>query len=312
MKIIFFGSSTFSLPTLEKLLSITKEVTVVSTPDEKKGRGQKQGATVVKEWCLNNSVSCITPESLKSEDVQKELSDIAPDFLVIASYGKILPQAILDLPKKGCLNVHPSLLPKYRGAAPIQRCLLNDDEVTGVSIMRPVLKLDAGDIIVQQSVSIEPNEAASELSARLANLGAELVWKLIPILCSTPESIQYLPQKEDLSTYAEKVLKEEASFEWSDSAISIHKKVRGLDEWPVAYTIYKEDRLRVLSAELGGDAPISTVPGTILKIGKVKGVRIQTGENTLWVKTVQMAGKKPMPSFQFLLGQRLNEGDVLS
>lgn len=316
MNIVFFGSSLFSLPTLQILHKNNHKIlAVISTPDEKKGRGLKEGPTPVTRWARDRSLECLTPEKLKTPDFLSKIKQLNPELLVIASYGKLLPEDLLAIPAKGNLNVHPSLLPKYRGAAPIQRALLNGDVVTGVSIMRLVRQMDAGDVLLQKSLPIGPNENAEELSGRLAELGADLLLEGVRIL-ETNSNPGFHKQDERLATYASKVQKEEGFFTWQDSASSIHRKVRAFYSWPVARTQFRGEILRVFKTQLADEmipkAKTKAEPGRIVKISQEKGLLIQTQNEVLWASQLQLPGKKVLDGFHFAMGQRLVEGMNLS
>jgi len=310
MKIVFFGSSTFSLPILEKLHKHDSVIAVITTPDEKRGRGQKEGSTPVKQWATKNKLQCLTPEKLSTPDFLNSFSALHSELLVVASYGKLLPKSLLSIPSKGSLNVHPSLLPQYRGAAPIQWAILNGDTVTGVSIMRPIAKMDAGDVLLQKSVGIGADENAEELSRRLALLGADLTLESIQILEQNP-SPKFHVQDDRLATFAPKINKEDGFFSWKDSASSIHRKVRAFLPWPVAHTQFQGNLLRIFRSRVGDISGSPVEEGKIIKVDKDNGFLIQTGEGSLWVLEVQLAGKKVINGFQFLIGQRLKEGDKL-
>ncbi len=309
MKVLFFGSSFFSIPILEALYKNHQVVSVISTPDEKQGRGQKVQPSVVKQWAEEKGLKVLTPENLKEESLTQQLKALEIDFSVIASYGKLVPQCILDLPQIENLNVHPSLLPKYRGASPIQSSLLNKDEVTGVSLMRPVLKMDAGDVLMQKSTPVTLDVNAEELSESLAEIGAELTQVAIDAL-SKQGKVEFKTQDEALATYTSKIEKKDAEFNWSMDALEIHNKVRAYIQWPVAYTLYQNDRLRLLDTSLQlGEG--SETPGTLIEVKKNEGFLIQTGRDRLWVKSVQLSGKSAISGDAFLNGRRLKVGDSL-
>ncbi len=315
MKIIYFGSSEFSIPVLEALHKNHQIVCVISTPDEKKGRGRVEGPTPVKAWALAHGLECMTPAKLKSEDVLSAVRALKPELAAIALYGKLIPDSLLQIFTNGNLNVHPSLLPRYRGASPIQSALLNGDVVTGVSIMRVTAKMDAGDILIQKSVTIGPDETAEELSASLAKLGADLLLEGIQVLEKNPNP-QFHVQSDALATECAKIEKGDGYFQWKDSAASINRKVRAFVPWPVAYTDFRGEPFRIFKSKMSDEttrglpakAVVEGEPGTILKVDKQKGFLIQTGEGSLWIEQVQQAGKNKVHGFQFLQGQRLGVG----
>ncbi|MBI4971324.1 MAG: methionyl-tRNA formyltransferase [Candidatus Omnitrophica bacterium] len=311
MRVLFFGSSNFSIPVLEALHKAHQVIAVISTPDEKKGRGQIEGPTPVKAWALQHGLECLTPEKLKAEDFLAAIKLLKPELGVIASYGKLVPDSLLAISSVANLNVHPSLLPQYRGASPIQSAILHGDTVTGVSIMRPVAKMDAGDVLIQKSLAIGPDENAEELSVRLSQLGAELLLEGIQVLEKNPNSNFHI-QDDKLATLCGKITKEDGLFTWNDPASLIHRKIRAFVPWPVAHTHFANQPLRIFKSELGDPTPSEKPPGTLLATSKHRGFLIQTGEGSLWILQVQQAGKNIVNGFQFLMGQRLKEGMSLT
>ena len=304
MKILFMGTPEFAVPSLNALLGAGHTVCGVFTqPDKPKNRGMKLLPSPVKVCALSHEIPVFQPAKMRDGEALGYLRELDPELIVVAAYGKILPSEILDYPVKGCINVHSSLLPKYRGAAPINWAILNGEAVTGVTIMHMVPALDAGDIIAQASTPIGADETAPTLTARLAELGAEL-------LVSTVEAIgagtaARTPQDEADSTYAPMLSRELSPMDWSKPARTLHDQVRGLLPWPAAVAEFGGIRCKVFST----DIPLQTTdaaPGTILEAGK-RGIDIACGGGTgLHIDELQADGGKRMKAADYLRGHPLN------
>lgn len=297
MKIIFAGTPDFAVPALKMLIASEHEVCAVYTqPDRPSGRGQKLKPGPVKELALSADIAVFQPEILKSQQEVQQLIDFDADLLVVVAYGMVLSQEVLDIPRLGCINIHGSLLPRWRGAAPIQRALMAGDQETGVTIMNMVRKLDAGDMLHKEKCLISENDTASQLHDRMAELGAQALAKTLPLI--EAGTIVTEQQDEALVTYAEKLVKAEAQLDWSCSAEELSRKVRGLNAWPVAQTKLNGKVLRVWQAEsLAGEA--SLTPGEVLDNGG-KTFDVATGEGILRLLEVQMPGGKRMTVKAFL------------
>ncbi|MDO8844028.1 MAG: methionyl-tRNA formyltransferase [Methylicorpusculum sp.] len=296
MRIVFAGTPEFAVPALQMLLASSHEVCAVYTqPDKPAGRGRKLTPSPVKALALESGITVVQPASLKNESDFKQLADFNPDLMVVVAYGMILPQSVLDLPKYGCINVHGSLLPRWRGAAPIQRALMAGDKETGVTIMQIVRQLDAGDMLHKEVYVIEPHDTASDLHNKLAQLGAVGLSKVLDQL----DKNELHPEKQDeaLVTYAEKLDKSESLMDWSQSAEVLALKVRGMNAWPVAQTTFNGDVLRIWRAE-----PVSSesneAPGTVLINDKQ--LDVQTGKGVLRLLEVQLPGGKRVSARDFI------------
>ena len=304
MNIVFMGTPDFAVPSLKALASDKRfSVKAVYTqPDKPVGRKRILTPPDIKVCAENLGLSVYQPETLKSVEVEAEIRSFAPDVIVVIAYGKILPKAILDIPKYCCVNIHGSILPEYRGAAPIQRAVIDGKKVTGVTSMRMDVGLDTGDMIKSIETIIMPNETAGELFDRLANSAPEL---LIDTLISLENGTAvFTKQNDDKSTYAKPLNKEEAVIDWNMSAQQIHDKVRGMNPWPVAYAIYKGKKIKIFSTnpKAGSGKPseiISLNPPTIV-----------CGEGVLELDTVQLEGKKQMSAADFFRGQRIEIGEL--
>ena len=298
MKIIFAGTPAFAVPTLEMLLASDKyrPCAVYTQPDRPAGRGRKLKPSPVKELAVKAGLPILQPASLKSEQEAQKMAEFSPDLLVVAAYGLIFPQTILDIPRLGCINVHASLLPRWRGAAPVQRALLAGDEQTGITIMEMVYRLDAGDMLHKEVCPIEPWETASELLAKLARLGATGLAKVLPLIEAGTAVAE--AQDESQVTYAEKLDKSEALLDWRRSAVELARKVRGLNDWPVAQTRYQGKILRIWKAE-PLDVSTDAAPGTLLPVQN-KNLDVATGEGVLRLLEVQLPGGKRITARAFL------------
>ncbi len=288
MKIVFAGTPDFAVPTLKMLLQSGHEVCAVYTqPDRPAGRGRKLTPSPVKMVAQEAAIPVYQPLNFKSETDQQVLKDLQPDLMVVVAYGLILPQVVLDTPRLGCINVHASLLPRWRGAAPIQRALMAGDAETGVTIMQIVEKLDAGDMLQKEVCPIDDQITAGQLHDKLAELGAVGLKKILPQIES--QTLMPEPQDEAVVTYAEKLSKKEADLDWRFPAELLNRKIRGLNPWPVAQTRYQDKTLRIWRAEVI-DEQTDAEPGQVLI--RDKQVDVATGKGLLRLHEVQLPGGK--------------------
>ena len=306
MKIVFMGTPDFAVPCLKKLAAETEVAAVFTQPDKPNGRKMKLQFSPVKKVALEHGIPVYQPASLrKGEDAEKALEalkKIEPDCIIVAAYGQILPKEILELPKYGCINIHASLLPKYRGAAPIQYCLLNGESETGVTIMQMAEGLDTGDMLMKQSISISENEIAEELHDKLAELGAEMILPALEGL----ENDTLIPEKQDdkISCYASMIKKEMSALDFSKPAQNLHRTICAL----TGFTKLGGKRLKVIRSLVcdgKSDAPFGTIIDP-------KNFVIQCGEQTaIQFTEVQLEGSKRMPVKEFLKGKKLEAGQQL-
>ncbi len=309
MKILFMGTPDFAVASLEALMQNQFDVcAVVSAPDQMRGRGMKLRKTEVKECAERYNLPVFQPERLKNGELLPVLEEYKPDVIVVVAYGKILPKEVLDFPKYGCVNVHGSLLPKYRGAAPIQRAVLNGEQESGVCTMFMDEGLDTGDVILVEKTPIGEYETSAELFDRLAALGGELLVKTLRAI--EDGTAPRIPQNHDESTYAAMIRKEDAQIDWRKSTSEIINLVRGSNSWPIAFTHAGENVLKIYSAYHGGDC--KGAPGTVLDITK-DGMLVACGDGkAVLVTELQMHGGKRMTPEAYNCGHPGLVGTVFS
>jgi len=294
MQIVFAGTPDFSVETLDALnKSEHKIVAVYCQPDRPKGRGKVLSACPVKIYAQEHQLPVIQPQNFHGEVTQAELASLSADVMVVVAYGQILPQTVLNTPKFGCLNIHASLLPRWRGAAPIQRAILAGDKQTGVGIMQMNEGLDMGDILLEKRCDIETDDTAQTLHDKLAILGA----KSILVALDNLRDLTPTPQKTESVTYASKLVKEEAWIDWNQSAVEINRQIRAFNPYPIAQTNASSDKfenkvLRILSANVLTETN-NNAPGEVIKCKKGECL-VATGGGILSLNTVQLAGKKPV------------------
>lgn len=298
LRIIFAGTPEFAAVALQALLDSSHEVVAVYTqPDRPAGRGRKLKPGPVKALALAHAIPVCQPLSLKSPDEQDRLAEWQADVMVVAAYGLLLPKAVLSLPRYGCLNIHASLLPRWRGAAPIQRAILAGDTQTGVTIMQMDVGLDTGDMLLKESCPIGSGDTAQTLHDRLATLGANA---LLEILTGLPDKLNPEPQDEGQASYAHKLDKAEAWLDWQQAAVQLARQVQAFNPWPVAQTRLGDKLIRVWHAE-ALDTPTDAQPGTLVKTDKT-GFDVACGEGTLHITSLQLPGGKAMDAAALLNG----------
>lgn len=304
MRVIFLGTPAFAAPTLERIIDAGHTVlTVISQPDRPKGRGQALSASAVKQAALRRDLPVFQPERIRRPEVVAKLAELRAEAMVVVGYGQIIPQSIIDLPRYGILNVHASLLPKYRGAAPIQWAIVNGETTTGVTTMRIDAGLDTGDMLLRAETPIGPDETAIEVGERLAVMGADL-------LVETLARIETLvPQKQDASkaTHAPILKKEDGLIDWRSPALAIHNRVRGLLPWPGAHTSFRGQTLHIWKT-WGRSPTFPGPPGRVVRVGKSLHVICGDG-SALELLELQLEGKKRISGEAFANGQRLQENE---
>jgi methionyl-tRNA formyltransferase len=306
IRTVFMGTPEFALATLQGLLDFGLDLRAVYTqPDRPKGRGKQLTPPPVKELALKHGIAVHQPLKLRQPEVVEELRAIAPDLIVVVAYGQILPKSVLEIPRYGCINVHASLLPRYRGAAPINKAIIDGETETGVTTMYMDVGLDTGDMLITRTTPIGPLETAGEVHDRLALLGREAMEETLRRLCAG--TLKGEKQDDALSNYAPMLKKEDGLIDWDRPAARIHNQVRGLDPWPGAYTQLRGEVLKIArtAPETGSGAP-----GTVLA-ADAAGVRIACGEGVLRVGELQLPGKKRLAAGDFLRGCSLPPGTRL-
>ena len=311
MKIIFMGTPDFAVSALDALCRSGQEVILaVTQPDRQKGRGRKVIQTPVKVCAEKWGVPVFQPVRIREAEAIEQIRSLSPDLIVVAAFGQILPQELLDIPRLGCVNIHASLLPRLRGAAPIQWSVINGDSESGITLMQMNAGLDTGDILFQESVPIGPQETGESLYEKLAELGGEMIVKYLPAI----EAGEVKPVKQDdsLSSYAPMLRKKMGEIDWTMSAAQIEQRMRGMLPWPGAYTTLEGHTLKIWSARvLPADSKYAdAVPGTVLFTDK-KTICVAAGQGALALLEVQAEGKKRMGTDAFLRGTKVPEGTVL-
>lgn len=309
MKILFMGTPDFAVPCLEALLQSGHEVCgAVTQPDKPKGRGHKLQPTPVKECALAHNIPVFQPAALKDGAFTEIAAQLAPDIIIVVAYGKLLPKDLLVLPPLGCVNVHASLLPKYRGAGPIQWSVINGEKETGITTMYMGEGLDTGDMLLQRATEIQPEETASELHDRLAVIGAELLLKTLTELENG--TAQRIPQDDTLATYAPMISKQTGHIDWTKPAQEIVNLIRGCNSWPIAYTIYNGEPLKIIRATVGEktDKPAGALLG--VQQGRLA---VAAGDGTLvLVSELQFPGSKRMSVESYLNGHTIDMNQILN
>ena len=305
MRIVFMGTPDFAVPSLQALIDAGHDVCAVYTqPDKPQGRKQILTAPPVKTLALEHDIPVFQPNTLKNEDEQARLRELAPEVIIVVAYGKLLPKAVLDIPPHGCINVHGSLLPRWRGAAPIQWAVIAGDEMAGVTTMQMAEGLDTGDMLLTYETKVGEKETAGELFDRLAQSGAELLTQTLVKL----DEITPRPQDDAQSCYAHMLDKQMAVIDWSKSAHEIDCLIRGLNPWPIALTTFSGERLKVFAAEKANG---NGEPGTVLEADPKKGLTVACGEGALGLTEIQLVGGKRMKATDFLRGHVIEVGTKL-
>jgi methionyl-tRNA formyltransferase len=309
LRLLFFGTPEFAVPSLSALIRTSHSVVgVVTQPDRARGRGHKLRPEAIARAAVDQQLPLLQPERLKDQALLETLADLQPDLGIVAAYGRILPQALLDLPRLGLINVHASLLPRWRGAAPVHRAILAGDHHTGITIMRVVLALDAGPMLAHVSTAIDPNETSAELEARLAALGGDLLVETVERLATG--SIEEIAQDEGAVTYAAKIERSDSPIDWARPAHAVHNHIRGLHPWPLASTVLGGRRLLVLRSLVEPSHATSAAPGTILTAGPA-GLIVAADAGAVRILELQPEGRRAMSARDFLNGTKVAAGERL-
>lgn len=308
MNIVFMGTPEFAVPSLEAMINNHNVVGVFTQPDRPKGRGKKLAFSAVKEVAVKHNIDVYQPEKLRSErEYIDKLKELAPDFIIVVAYGQILPKEVLDIPKYACINLHGSLLPKYRGAAPLNWAIIDGEKVSGNTTMLMDVALDEGDMLLKQEVEITENMTAGQLHDILMVEGGKLLLETIDKFVKG----DIIPEKQDdsLSNYASMLSKETGKINWNKTAMEIHNLVRGVNPWPIATTIYNNQVVKIYETT-PLDEKCNETPGTILRADN-DGIRVATGDKVLLIKKIQFPNKKPLEVKEYLKGNSIEEKVVL-
>ncbi|MBM3176113.1 MAG: methionyl-tRNA formyltransferase, partial [Chloroflexi bacterium] len=301
---VFMGTPDFAVPTLELLIENGYEITAVYTqPDKEAGRGRHVAASPVKQVAVSRGIRVMQPDSLRGEGVVEELASLAPELVVVAAYGQILPRAVLSLPRFGCVNIHPSLLPKYRGSSPIASAIMHGDDATGVTVMLLDAGMDTGPLLKQAKVPISAEDTTGSLTAKLAQIGARLLLETLPQWLEgriTPQ-----PQDEAQTSYTKQIAKEDGEMDWQLSAVELWRRVRAFDPWPGCYTRWKDKLLKIIQAVPVDGGEAGDV-GMVIALPQPSPapVGVITAGGILGLLRLQLEGKKEMAAAEFLRGQR--------
>lgn len=310
MRIIFMGTPDFSVPTLESLLASRHEViAVVTQPDKRKGRGKEVQMTPVKETALRHGIPVYQPIRAREASFVEEMRRLAPDVMVVIAFGQILSKELLDVPGFGCVNIHASLLPKYRGAAPIQWAVINGDRETGITTMMMDVGMDTGDMLEKLVVPLEEKETGGSLFDRLSLLGGDLILSTLDKL--EDGSLVQTPQNHDEATHVKKIEKSMGDIDWMMDAASIERLIRGLNPWPSAYTRWNGKLLKLWEADVIAENGSQVDEASVGKVLEAAGdsLKVQTGDGVLDIRSLQPEGKKRMDTASFLRGYKIETGD---
>ena len=309
LRIIFMGTPRFARPSLQILIDRSESIiAVVTQPDRPAGRGQHVLPPPVKELALMHHLPVLQPVKVRDAQFIAQIKEFSPDLIVVVAFGQILPRALLDIPAYGCVNVHASLLPFYRGAAPINWVLINGETETGVTIMLLDEGMDTGDMLLQEKLPIVPDDTVATLHDRLAQSGARLLGNALDELQNT--GWKRVPQDHAKATYAPLLKKEDGLIQWRNSAREIHNQIRGMNPWPGCFTYFNGKLLKIFAAEVR-EHETQGAPGSVAKISEM-GIAVATGSGALILKEIQLEGKKRIPAEEFIKGKTIKPGDVLS
>ncbi|WP_238899197.1 methionyl-tRNA formyltransferase [Clostridium sp. YIM B02500] len=307
MNIVFMGTPDFAVPSLQRMIKEYNVTAILTQPDKPKGRGKKMAYSAVKEEGLKHEIPIYQPIKLKDDrDLIEKLKELKPDFIIVVAFGQILTKEVLDIPKYGCINLHASLLPMYRGAAPLNWAIINGEKSSGNTTMLMDVGLDTGDMILKDEVEITNNMTTGELHDILMVRGADLLVKSIEGISKG----DIVPEKQGNETFYAKMLdKNIANIDWNKSAEEIHNLVRGLNPWPIAYTDYKNERMKIYETEVLKEKSTKE-PGTIIDVSK-NGVKVSCKEDVLLIKRVQFPNGKPLTIEQYINGHEIEENIIL-
>lgn len=307
MNIVFMGTPEFALPTLKALHHSSHSIqAVITQPDKPKGRGQKLIVSPIKQYALDSNLPILQPKTVNAPEFIDSLMQNRPDIIIVVAFGQILSETFLKIPKRFCINLHSSLLPKYRGAAPIHRSILKGDTRTGVTTMIMDKGMDTGDILLMQETPVHETDNAQTLHDTLSEMGGALVLETLKRL--EENTLLPVPQDHSQATYAGKLKKEEGLIHWEQSATTLFNQVRGLTPWPGSYTLFNKKRLRIIKAEVATGSP-DDKPGQVARVTDM-GIEVGTGDGRLVITELQPEGKKSMSAKSFLAGHKIEQGTL--
>ncbi len=311
MRIVFMGTPEFALPSLRALVDKKYKIeAVVTQPDRPGGRGKKLRRSPVKVFAQRAGLPVYQPDGIRNPEFIEVLENLAPDVVAVAAFGQILPEKILDLPRYGCINVHASLLPAYRGAAPIHRAVMNGEKETGVTIMQMDAGLDTGDIILQHPLPIGPDDTTGDVHDSLAELGAKMLVEALVLIAGGKATLS--PQDDAKASYAPALTREDEIIDWRQSAVEIKNRVRGLNPWPGARTVLGGKLLKVWRARpVAWEGDLYGKPGRVLWTSEDRGIIVETGNGVVSIEELQLQGKRRMSTSEFLRGNPVLPGTVL-
>ncbi|MGV8980243.1 methionyl-tRNA formyltransferase [Clostridium sp.] len=307
MNIIFMGTPEFSVPSLDRLINEFEVSAVFTQPDRPKGRGKNLAMSAVKQLAISYNIPVYQPVKIKkNEEIIQVIKNLKPDFIVVVAFGQLLPKEVLDIPKYGCINLHASLLPKYRGAAPINWCLINGETKSGNTTMLMDVGLDTGDILLTEEVELTNSITAGELYDILSNSGGELLVKTLRGIVDN--EIAPVKQGNESNSYASMLNKEMANINWTDSNINIHNFIRGLNPTQVAYTHYENRVMKIYKSRVIDETSNKSI-GSIIEVSK-EGLKVSTGSGVLLIEEIQFPGKKPLKVKDYIIGNKIDEGFI--
>ena len=307
MKIIYFGTADFAIPALEALLLRGHQIlAVVTAADKRKGRGQQIGASPVKLFAQQKGLTVFQPQSLKDAKFIRVLKNKPVDLFIVASFGKILTKEILSLPEIYAINLHASLLPKYRGAAPVNWAIIRGEKESGITVFKMNELMDQGEIILQKKTNISFSDTAVSLNEKLSKIGAEAVLEVVDAI--EHNSVIFSKQDEKERSLAPKLKKKDGLIDWSCSALEIHNRIRGLQPWPGAFTYFDNKLLKIWQSQVISEGKKCAKPAEIVELDKKRGILVQTGSGQLLISILQLEGKKKMSSVEFILGHNIQVG----
>jgi methionyl-tRNA formyltransferase len=302
------GTPEFAVPTLKALIDHGHDIAAVATqPDRPKGRGRKTAISPVKSIALEHGIEVLQPERASDEQFCERVKNIQPELIIVVAFGQILRKHLLTIPKRGVINIHASILPKYRGAAPIQWAILNNESATGLTIMRMDEGLDTGPILLQDEIPVLKDETAARLHNRLALMAGELIIKFLSLMADNP--LEEVSQDDSLATYAPKIERDMCLIDWEDSATRVSSLIRALDPKPGAHTLLQGKQIKLFSPRVEGESGPEGIPGRVA--GLKGGLHVETGKGQVEIREIQYPGKKRLPAHDFLRGFSIPVGTVL-